>query len=79
CSSASLKFRNRSDAKNWKVQTKLSVLFCEPKIPKLTTSTGLVAISLDFQCSSASRKFRTARVAPDGTFPKIAYSALPRA
>ncbi|MDW8215944.1 MAG: hypothetical protein RMJ55_20525 [Roseiflexaceae bacterium] len=38
----------------------LSVLFCEPKIPKFGSSMRFGVDNVRFQCSSASRKFRNA-------------------
>ena len=56
----------------------LSVLFCEPKIPKLSCCRSTCASSLDFQCSSASRKFRKKRIRMCSSMTS-AFSALLRA
>ena len=57
----------------------VSVLFSEPKIPQFVALVYEYAAALQFQCSSASRKFLNSKIYTTTYTRRISFSALQRA
>ena len=55
------------------------MLFSEPKIPQMTVPTFAAILFLEFQCSSASRKFLKGSPVARSSRPGACFSALQRA
>ena len=60
-------------------RTAVSVLFSEPKIPQLAEATWISRIEVEFQCSSASRKFLNLEGVNGAAAMFWRFSALQRA
>ena len=79
CSSASRKFLNRTRRSGASINSPVSVLFSEPKIPQSALVDRAQTLNVVFQCSSASRKFLNLGLFPVAMSRCLGFSALQRA